>query len=396
MQTRPISHVARLAATLVLVFLARTASAQQTVSEVLEFLVTNQSVATGSVERDEAAAAATSATISRALLINLATIPIPSTSGAFAYRLNPTLGTMERSTQSFGPVLLDRALTSGAGTIDVGLTFQHLHYTALDGRNLRNGSLVTTANQFTDEAQPFDVDTLTLKIDADIATLYANAGIGSRVDIGAAVPVVALRVDGSRVNTYRGREFTQAAASANAIGVADVLVRGKATVFEQDGASVAAAVDLRLPTGRQADLLGAGRTSVRFLALGSLEGTRVAAHANAGVSVGGLADEISYGAGLAAAAGNRITFTAEAIGRWSDTPGDIQTVAQPHPTLAGVRTIRLLPGTSRLQTLLLAPGLKWNLSDTWVLAANVGVPLLKGGLRAPLLPFVSLDYSIVR
>ena len=32
----------------------------------------------------------------------------------------------------------------------------------------------------------------------------------------------------------------------------------------------------------------------------------------------------------------------------------------------------------------LVPGVKWNLTDTWVLAANVSIPLTTGGLTAPL------------
>ena len=47
----------------------------QSVSDVLTFLLTNQSVATGSVERDRSAAQATSDTIARALRENLATLP---------------------------------------------------------------------------------------------------------------------------------------------------------------------------------------------------------------------------------------------------------------------------------------------------------------------------------
>src|SRR4051812_4187829 len=245
------------------------APAQQSVSDALTFLVTNQSVNTGSVERDAAAALATSTTISRALLANLSTLPVTSTSGAFAYRLNPEIGTVERTTQTFGPVFIDRALTSGSGTAGIGITFQHLHFTALDGRNLRNGSLITTANQFVDEAEPFDVDQLTLGLDEDVATIYGNVGIGNRVEVGGAAPIVWLRMNGTRINTYRGRQFTQAAATANAVGLADVLVRGKVTLLEQDGGSLAAAVDVRLPTGREEDLLGTGKTAVRFLAIGS-------------------------------------------------------------------------------------------------------------------------------
>src|SRR3954464_15100712 len=55
----------------------------QTVGGVLDFLVTNQSIATGSVERDRAAAQAASDAMSRALLGNLATLPVSTSSGAF-------------------------------------------------------------------------------------------------------------------------------------------------------------------------------------------------------------------------------------------------------------------------------------------------------------------------
>src|SRR5438067_10849573 len=173
---------------------AATATAQ-TVADVLKFLVTNQSVQTGSVERDRDAAQATSDTISRALLANLATMPVPTSSGAFVYRLNPELGTVERATQSFGPFFVERAQTAGAGQSSFGLTFQHLHFNSLDGRNLRDGSLVTTANQFRDEAAPFDVDNLTLNIDASVATFYGNVGVTDRLEVGFAAPMVALFVD---------------------------------------------------------------------------------------------------------------------------------------------------------------------------------------------------------
>src|SRR5215470_1142137 len=120
-------------------------SQAQTLEDVLAFLVTNQGVQTGSVERDRAAAQATSTTISRALLANLATLPIASSSGGFLYRLNPELGTIERVSQSFGPFVVERALTAGKGQVSVGLTLQQMRFDDLGGRSLRDGSLVTTA-----------------------------------------------------------------------------------------------------------------------------------------------------------------------------------------------------------------------------------------------------------
>src|SRR5262245_4063256 len=158
-------------------------SSAQSVSDVLSFLVTNQSVPTGSIERDRVAAVATSTTISRALLANLATLPVPTSSSGFVYRLNPELGTVERVTQSFGPFFVERAITAGRGQVSLGMTFQQLHFTALDGHNLRDGTLVTTANQFVDESAPFDVDQLTLAIDGSVATFYGNVGITDRIEV---------------------------------------------------------------------------------------------------------------------------------------------------------------------------------------------------------------------
>jgi hypothetical protein len=386
-----------MAAMMVAVFLfsARTASAQS-VSDILTFLVTNQGVQTGSVERDREAALATSATISRALLANLATLPVPTSSSGFLYRLNPELGTVERATQNFGPFFVERALTAGKGQVSFGVTFQQLRFTSLDGHNLRDGSLVTTANQFVDESTPFDVDQLTLDMSASVATLYGNVGVTDRVEVGFAAPMVSLSVDGSRVNTYRGRTFTQASAHARSTGLADVVLRTKFTPYREGNAALAGAVDVRLPTGRSDDLLGTGTQSVRFSAIGSLDSGRLSTHANAGVAVGGLAREFSYGGAVAMAATGRVTVIGELVGRLIDSPGGIVAVTASHPTLRDVETIRLTADTSRLSMISVAPGVKWNVSDTWVLSANVSVPLTTAGLTAPFTTFVGLDYLLGR
>jgi hypothetical protein len=371
-------------------------AAAQTVSDVLTFLITNQSVNTGNPAQDLAAAQATSDTISRALLANLATLPVTASSSGFTYRLNSTLGTFERVTPSFGPFFVERALTAGTLQASMGLTFQQMRFTTLDGRSLRNGSLVTTANQFVNQSTPFDVNQLTLNIDASVATLYGNVGVTDRMELGLAIPVVALRLDGSRVNTYFGSSYVQATATAKAVGFADVVARGKYILYSDSGTSLGAAVDVRLPTGRQEDLLGAGSTSVRFAGIGSMESGPWSAHVNAGVTVGGLAREINYAGALAWATSDRVTVTGELLGRWLDSPGGITTVVAPNSTIAGVETTRLLPDASKLNIITIMPGVKWNLSGTWVLAANVGVPLTKAGLVSPMVPFIGLDYAFGR
>jgi len=368
--------------------------AAQSVSDVLTFLVTNQGVQTGSVERDREAALATGATISNALLANLATLPVPTSSSGFLYRLNPDLGTVERASQNFGPFFVERALTAGKGQVSFGLSFQQLRFTSLDGHDLRNGSLVTTANQFVDETAPFDVDQLTLDISASMATLYGNVGVTDRIEVGFAVPMVSLVVDGTRVNTYRGRTFTQATAHARATGMTDLVLRSKFTAYKEGSTALAGAVDVRLPTGRSEDLLGTGTQSVRLAAIGSAESGRVSTHANLGVTFGGLAREFSYAGAVALAPTGKLTVIGEFLGRLIDTPGGIVAVSAPHPTLQDVETIRLTSAGSRLNMVSIAPGVKWNVSNTWVVSANVSIPLTNDGLTAPFTTFIGLDYAL--
>jgi hypothetical protein len=175
-----------------------------------------------------------------------------------------------------------------------------------------------------------------------------------------------------------------------------MVIRTKFTPYRDGGSAIAGAIDLRLPTGRSEDLLGAGSRSAKFSLIGSVESGRVSSHANAGISVGGLATEFSYGAALGIVASGRVTLIGELLGRLIDSPSGIVPVAAPHPTLIGVETIRLTADNSRLNMVSVVPGFKWNLTQTWVLAANVSVPLTKDGLTAPFTPFIGLDYAIGR
>jgi len=376
------------------VMLLASAARAQSVSNVLTFLVTNQSVQTGNVARDRNAAQATADTIGRALLANLATLPAPSSSGAFVYRLNPELGTVERATQTFGPSFVERAQTVGRNQVSIGVAFQYLRFDSLDGMNLRDGSLVTTANKFANESTPFDAERLTLNIDANVATLYGTVGLTSRLDVSLLVPMVSLQVSGSRLDTYRGQTFLESTASSNAVGLADLIVRSKYEMYRTESTGLAAAVDVRLPTGRQTDLLGAGTASTKVSGIGSVENGRLSASVNAGVMVGGLATELNYDGAIAVAATPRVTLATELLGRWINGPGGVVEITAPHPTLAGVQTIRLTPAASALNMITFVPGFKWNVSDTWVLAANVMIPLSSSGLTARITPFIGLDYAL--
>src|SRR5688572_8977430 len=213
----------------------------RTVQDILRFLVTNQGVVTSDFEKDREAAEATSATLTRALLSAIATLPVSTSSSAFTYRLNPALGTVERASETFGPFFVERALTAGAGQASFGFTFQFASFQSLDGHDLEDGQFVTIANRFRDEPAPFDIETLALDVTTRTATFYGNVGLSDRVDLGVAVPVVRLNISGTRNNTYRGRTLLQARARAETLGLADIAIRSKVRLTGGEGPGAIAA-----------------------------------------------------------------------------------------------------------------------------------------------------------
>jgi hypothetical protein len=368
------------------------AAAQESPADVISFLVTNQSVQTGDFEKDRAAAEATRDTIARALLVNLATSPIATSSSGFVYRLDPELGTVSRVSDSFGTFFVERAMTGGARRASFGASASTAAYDTLDGFNLRDGALLTTANRFADEAAPFDTEALTLKIRTSTLTLFGAYGVTDRFEISGAVPLVQMDIEGTRLNTYRGQSFVQASGSASASGVADIAVRAKYRLVANRTGGVAAAAELRLPTGDEQLLLGAGSAALRLMGIASAESGALGAHANFSIVRGGVSDEIAGAGAITIAASPRVTVAGELLfRRLSDVRGIIATSA-PHPTSAGVTTERLTPGLTVPTLSSAVTGVKWNVSGTFVLSGEVLWRLGKSGLTAPFTPTLSVDY----
>src|SRR5579862_1957695 len=362
--------------------LATPAAGQSSVSDVLSFLLTNRSVQTADFKQDENAAAATRDSISKLLLTELATVPISSSAGGFSYRLNPALGTLERSTDSFGPFFTERSLTAGAQRASVGIAFQAASFDDIEGRNLRDGSLVAIAGTVHGAAQPFDVETLTLRIDTRTVTLSANYGVTDRLDIGAALPFITIGLSGERIDTYRGSRFPQATASITASGVGDVLVRAKYNVYRGEGKGLAFGGESRLPTGDPQNLLGTGRATIKPLIIGSVEGRRATLHADAGYSLGGLGRELDYAAALTAIANRRVTLIGELNGRRLESLGRLTYITEPHPGLVDIDTIRLSSVAEGGHRIVAVAGFKWNVAATWLVSANVIHNVTSAGLNA--------------
>lgn len=369
------------------------AVAQQSITEVMTFLLTNRSIPTGDFVRDERAAVETADVIQTFFALDLSTLPATPAAGGFTYRLEPSLGTVVRSSDSFGPFYAERSLTAGRGRASLGLAYRSMSFGQLDGRNLRDGTLVSTASILRGDTAPFDVETVSLRIQSDTMTVTGNYGITDRIDVGIAVPIVRVRLEGQRVDNYRGRELVQAAGSASASGLGDLMLRAKMNVVRNGASGVAVAADARLPTGDEENLLGAGRVSVTPRLIGSYEGARLGIHGEAGYSFRSAFDALSYAGAVTAVAVPRLTLVAELSGLRLNGLGRLDYTSQPHPQLVGVDTIRITAGAIDTHRLVAIAGLKWNVADTWLVTANVRRPLTDAGLNARWVPTITLDYA---
>jgi hypothetical protein len=326
-------------------------------------------------------------------VINLTSVPIATSSSGFLYRLNPQLGTVERATDSFGSFFVERALTPGHGRASFGISASTSSFDRLDGLRLDDGTFLTIANRFRDEAAPFDTESLTLRVTSSTMTIYGSVGVTDRLEIGGAVPFVRLSLEGQRVNVYRGDSLIQASASATASGIADAAVRGKFTLVSgrQGGAAIAA--ELRLPTGNADNLLGAGVRSFRVLAIGALEQGPIMLSGNTGFVRGGVSDEVNFGAAASIAVHPKLSITGEVLARRLSELRPIELSSQPHPTFAGVETLRLVGGDpGRLLAGAIA-GFKWNPGGTLVIGANLRWSLNNTGLTSRVTPSVAVEYG---
>ena len=370
------------------------AAGQQTLSDVLSFLLTNRSVVTGDFARDEAAAAATRDTLVTFILAELNTLPTNSPASGFTYRLDPELGMNVRSSNSFGPFFMERSLTGGRGQVSFGIAYNEAMFDDIDGRSLRDGTLVATAGRLVGDAEPFDAETLTLRIRTRATTVSGHVGVTDRFDVSAAVPFLIVSFDGQRLDTYRGAAVVQATALASASGIGDVCLATKYNVIRRGGSGMALAGEVRLPTGDSDNLLGSGELVFTPRVIGSFEGARVAVHGNLGYAMGGPSDEIDYSGAFTVVAHNRLTLITELTGRRLTSGDRLVDVVEPHPSLVGVQTIRLSAieqATNRMQ---LAAGLRWNVAGRWLVSMNVLRPLTTAGLNARWMASASLDYAL--
>jgi len=164
-------------------------------------------------------------------------------------------------------------------------------------------------------------------------------------------------------------------------------------VFRRGGSGFALGAESRLPTGDEDNLLGAGKLTFAPRAMGSFESEKVTIHGDTSYSVGGLSNELDYDGAVTITATPRLTLIGELIGRRLSSFGRLTETTTANPRLTGVDTIRLTGIEEASHRVSAVAGIKWNLSGTWLLSANVLRPLTSAGLNASWVPTISFDYA---
>jgi Putative MetA-pathway of phenol degradation len=353
-------------------------------------------------------------TLNDALRGQLGNFPLPSPASGFTFQFDPALGTFTRSTESFGPIFADRAETVGRGKLSVGFSYSRFTYDKLDGKNLDTGELqLTFLHDPTDPTAgrgppfAFEVDTVTAQIFADITTdlfvLSGTFGVLEDLDVSFAIPIVRNSMDVKGIatsnnesntrlmNTTLAHKFADGSttltrkASDEATGLGDILLRAKYNFYRQKPLALAAALDLRLPTGDEDDLLGTGAAQVSPFFIASAAVFGFYPHVNVGFilsSTADLANEFFFRSGFDWPMIKQVTFAFDLLGRLAIN-NDQPKAGRP-------------PGSSETSgdfILDAAIGVKVNPWRNVLLLLNGLVALNDAGLRDTITPLIGVEVS---
>jgi hypothetical protein len=366
-----------------------------------------------------------------ALATQLLALPLPSPASGFTYSFDPSLGVFTRTTQSFGPILTERAETIGKKKFTLGFSFQRFDFDSIEGIPMNNVPAVFTHDDAALLGGRQDVISTSTRIEAkvDQFTFFSTVGLTDRLDLSVAVPVIKTELNLSshailqRIGTtdpkihffsngepgnpnYYGNEKTFTS-SGSAKGIGDVVVRLKGTVAKWEHSGLAVGMDFRAPTGDEKNLLGSGAVGIKPFAAYSYAFKRISPHVNIGyqwngksVLAGDVANDVKahlpnqflYVVGADFGLARRLTLAADILGqRVIDAP---RLLPETFTALTGGGTWPNVNFETSSYTLTNgAIGLKVNPGGNLLLNFNVLLKLDNGGLRDKITPLVGIAYT---
>ena len=127
-------------------------------------------------------------------------LPVVSASAGFTYRYNAELEVFERTSETLGPIYLERPDTLGRGKFNVNVSYQYVKFDSYDGQDLndlhspfpivtkvRSGGVVTSAN-----ATRLAYD---LALHNNVVGLSGTYGVLDDLDVNILVPLIQTNFD---------------------------------------------------------------------------------------------------------------------------------------------------------------------------------------------------------
>lgn len=355
-----------------------------------------------------------------AIALGIATVPVPSAGSGEAFRMS-ALGVPVRNEEtSLGPILAERALTLGRGTLLVGANVTDLRFERLRGVSLENLQFNVVQRDLPPAGPPLgdpSIETTFLSVttrmafQARVANLFVTAGVTDRLDLSVLVPVVQASLSGfSEAEIIIGEGEDPAAGFSfggpaedprledravlplhKATGLGNASLRAKLRLTDSErelGAALLA--EVRVPTGRDEDFLGSEGWWLQGIGvLSARPRAGLSPHANVGgVYRGGPGERSALLAtiGVDHRTSNHLTLAAEILGQLP--LGENPLVRRTVMILEGDGGTREVP-TSNLPSLRdhqvdAALGFKIRLGR-FAAVGNMITPLNDGGLRGDVL-----------
>jgi hypothetical protein len=370
--------------------------------------------------------------INTAIATQLLALPLPSPASGFTYSFDPSLGVFTRTTQSFGPILTERAETIGKKKFNIGFSYQHFGFDSIGGIPLNNIPVVFTHDDAALLGGRQDLVTASNLIEANVDqfTSFETVGLTDRLDLSVAVPVIKTELNLSsnalvqRIGTtdpkihffsdgepgnpnYYGNQRTFTS-FGSASGLGDVVVRLKGTIAKWEHSALAVAVDVRAPTGDEKNLLGSGAVGIKPFAAYSYVYKRLSPHFNVGYQWNGksvlagdvatdvkgkLPNQFLYVVGVDIGLTKWLTLVTDILGqrvidgtRVTQVTFDALTGGGTWPNVQFEKTASYTINNG-------AFGVKLNPGGNLLLNFNVLVELDNGGLRDKVTPLVGIAYT---
>ena len=133
-----------------------------------------------------------------ALTSQLAAVPLPSPASGFTYKFDCSLGVFQRTTQSFGPILTERAETIGRASSPSASPSRTSPSTPSRGSTSTRLPAVFTHDSAELGGGRADVVTTVNSIEANVdqSVLFLTYGLASRLDLSVGVPFVSVTAQG--------------------------------------------------------------------------------------------------------------------------------------------------------------------------------------------------------